>query len=67
MTTRHAKHKSPDAHAPPSPPALKAPKSDSDEIAKLKAQIERLKAVFKFHTGYTVDDDGNVKPITRKP
>ena len=69
MTTRHRTQKHPDASAPPSPPALKAPPpaSDSGEVAALKAQIVKLKKTFKFHTGYDLDDDGNVKPINRKP
>ena len=82
MTVRHSqaykdKHKlkHPDANAPPSPPALKAPpKSDSsDEIVALKAELaslraahENLKSIFKFATGHSVDQNGNVEPVIRK-
>ena len=52
MITRHAK-KHPDAPSPPSPPTLRAPppKSDSEEIVKLKKENERLRGLLKFHLG----------------
>ena len=50
MTTKHRTHKSPDAHAPPSPPILKAP-AETDEVKELKKEIERLRGLLKWHTG----------------
>ena len=50
MTTRQAKHKSPDAPPPPAPPILSAP-AESDEVANLKAEIVRLRGLLKWHVG----------------
>ena len=49
MTTRHAR-KHPDAPPPPAP-ALKVPASDSEEVAALRKEVERLHGLLKWHTG----------------
>ena len=71
-----AKAKHPDVTPPPLPPELLnrvAGEPQHDEVKALKAELaslkaahENLKANFRFATGHSVDQNGDIEPVTTR-